>query len=309
MPKIAQILLNILSAAGILIWGAAVFVGVHFASHCSWPVSISAAAGCILLMFFFLTLARHYAQPKANSQYGKTAVVKKWTFIGIYTVISLISSVYVIHAVACTTHYKEDIQIKASEELNELRAMINTAPAAKGSYMEYVNLQLANYRNANPNNLTDLSQIDTEVSDLYDLYVTNSGYPQLSQEIKQFGEKASWAVDNWYIFTVGKLLDELAIKKPAWEAGLIECSKKGLELEPAYLHLDFTPLHTNYPELAKPLSSPSMQGLTLGGLLTVVVLQIIILLSWLAVCVDPNKGAKGLGMNKPGFTTWSPDRH
>lgn len=309
MPSIAKILLNILSIAGLLIWGAAVFVGVHFVSRCSWPVSISSAAVCTLLMYFFLALARHYARPGATSRYGKTAVTKKKVFIIIYAVISLASSIYVLHAVACTTKYKEDIQLKASEQLNELRAMINTAPSAKGSYMEYVNLQLANYRNSNPNNLTERTQIDTEVSDLYDLYVTNSGYPQLSQEIKQFGEKASWAVDNWYIFTVGELLEELTTKKPEWETKLIECSKKGLELEPASIHRDFTPLQTNFPDLAKPLSTLSAKCLSLEGILTVILLQIIILLTWVSVCVDPNKGAKGLGLNRPGFATWNPDRH
>lgn len=305
MSTLAKTLLNILSIAGILIWGAAVFIGIHFASHGSWPISISCAVGCALLMYFFLSLARLYAQPKASNRYGKAAVAKKWIFIGIYAVISIVSAWYVLHAVACTTVFKEGVQQKAADEFTELRAMINSAPSAKGSYLEYVDLQMSNYRNANPNNLTDESLLDNEVKDLYDLYVTNSGYPQLSQEIKQFGEKASWSIEKWHIFTVGEMLEQLVAKKPQWERQLAECSKKGLELEPAELHVDFTPLNTNYPDLAEPLFTPSAKGITATGILTVVLLQIIILLSWVAVCVDPNKGAKGLGGNKPGFATWS----
>ena len=109
--------------------------------------------------------------------------------------------------------------------------------------------------------------------------------------------------------TVGELLEELTTKKPEWETKLIECSKKGLELEPASIHRDFTPLQTNFPDLAKPLSTLSAKCLSLEGILTVILLQIIILLTWVSVCVDPNKGAKGLGLNRPGFATWNPDRH
>lgn len=297
-----KVVLTVLSLIGLLAWGACVFVGAHFASDCSWPFSVSAGVGAAVLMAFFYFLACHYSRPDSQSQYGSAANTKKWIFFIIYGVVSIASAWYVLHAVACFTTYKEEIQNKAGDEFAALRAM--TGDNDPGGYMEYVNGQLANYRNANPNHHTDGALLDKEVDDLYDLYLTRSEYPQLKQKIRQFGEPASWAVENWDIFTVSSYLHELDKKKAEWDAKLIECSKKGLELEPAELHEDYKPLGPTYNDLAKPLLNPSAKSITAAGVLTVLVLQLIILLNWISVCVTTHKGATGIKGNVQGVTTW-----
>lgn len=302
MNSFVRTLLTILSVIGLLAWGGCVFVGAHFASDCSWPVSVSAGVGTALLMGFFYFLACHYSRPDAQSEYGSSANTKKWVFISIYAVVAVVSAWYVLHAVACFTTYKEEIQNKAGDEFAALRAM--TGDSSPGGYMEYVDLQLTNYRTANPNHLTDNTLLDKEVDDLYDLYVTGSEYPQLKEKIIKFGEPASWAVENWDILTVSSYLHELDKKKAEWDAKFVECSQKGLELAPARLHEDYQPSAPPTRILAKPLLNPSAEGVTIAGVLTLLVLQALILLSWISVCVTVYKDPTGIGSGTPGVTTW-----
>lgn len=307
MNSFVKTLLTILSVIGLIAWGGCVFVGAHFASDCSWPVSVSAGVGTALLMGFFYFLACHYSRPDSQSQYGSAANTKKWVFISIYAVVAVVSAWYVLHAVGCFTTYKEEIQNKAGDEFAALRAM--TGDNSPGGYMEYVDLQLTNYRTANPNHLTDNTLLDKEVDDLYDLYITNSEYPQLKEKIRKFGEPASWAVENWDILTVSSYLHELDKKKAEWDAKFVECSKKGLELAPAQLHEDYKPLDPTYKDLAKPLLNPSGKSVTMQGIVTLVVLQILILLNWFSVFVTTRQGATGIKSSSPyaaGVGVWNP---
>lgn len=303
MSSFVKSLLTVLSVIGLLAWGACVFVGVHFASDCSWPVSISAGVGCALLMGFFFFLACHYSRKQAGSEYGAVARTKKWVFLGIYALLTLCSAWYVLHAVACTTTYKEEIQSKAGEEFQALRAMTADKETTPGSYMEYVNERLIHYRTANPNHQTDTEILDKEVDDLYDLYVTKSNYPQLKLKIRQFGEPASYAVEHWDIFSVSSYLHDLDKKKSSWDTEIAACAENAAELEPANLREPYIPLKPTYTDLATPLLNPSSKGVTFAGILTAVVLQLLILLSWVAVAVSTQKGATGIA-HKQGVAIW-----
>lgn len=306
MSKTIKIFLNVLSIAGILVWSVIVMIGVYYSAACSWAVAIPSAIACALLMGFLLYLARYFSQPKESNDFSVAGVVKKWVSFGLYCLVAIISAWWFCHAVAVATVLRAQVQPKAQVQLNELRAMINPTTgsgAAKGSYMEYVDSRLANYRNYNPNNRHDSSELDADLRNLRDLLVTNSGYPLTAAEIKDFGERASYAVDNWDLLTVGSYVDELGKKKVEWEKKLVECSRKGNVDEFTSLHVEYAPLSTHDTNLAAPLFDTGAGGVTGYAVMLMLLLQIIILLSWLAVSVDKVRAPRGVGENS-FITTW-----
>lgn len=281
-------------------------MGAHFAYDCSWPVSVSIGLGTALLMGFFFFLSCFYARPKAGSEFGTGAMTKKWIFISLYLVVSIASAYYMIHAVACYTTFKSAIQEQAADEFTALKTMTNEAPSAQGSYKKYVNRQLAIYRDANPNN-SDPAALDQEVADLSDLYLVKSQYPTLRGEIVSFGEKAEYSIKHWDVLTVSSYLHRLDTKKAEWDSLLVKCSQSGLEREPANLHNKFEPVGPTYTDLAEPLLSPSLKNIDMASLLTMLVLQILIFMSWIAVGFALDKRATGIRNNDSGVAIWNSD--
>ena len=306
MSSFVKTLLTILSVLGIMAWGTGVFVGAHFAYDCSWPVSVSLGLGTALLMGFFFFLSCFYARPKAGSEFGTGAMTKKWVFISLYLAVSIASAFYMIHAVACYTTFKSELQDKAADEFTALKTMINEAPSAQGSYKKYVNRQLAIYRDANPGN-SDAAALDQEVADLSDLYLVKSRYPALRGEIVSFGEKAEYSIKHWDVLTVSSYLHRLDTKKAEWDSLLVSCSLNGLQREPANLHNKFEPAGPTYTDLAAPLLHPSVSNIDMASLLTIIVLQILIFMSWIAVGFALDKRATGLKRNDNGVAMWNSD--
>lgn len=293
--KTTQKILTLLSAIGILCWGVAVFVGVHFASAGSWPASVAVGLASILLMGFFFFLSSHFAQPRSASEYGRSVEVKKWVFIAIYWALSLGSLPYVLHAVGCTTSLKEDIRSKAGEEFEALQIMVSKDGSQQGSYKEYVDGILANYRNSNPNHLTDADKLDMELTDLSDQFLVSSGYPALRAAIVAYWEPASYAVDHWDIFTVSDCLHELDSRKTEWDAKIAECSKypTGSKYDLTDIWREYKAPELTYTDLSEPLRHPSLGQAPALGWLLVVVLQALIMLSWITVCRSRFKNPLG----------------
>lgn len=287
-------LLNVLAVVGIIAWSGAVFIGVHFASHCSWPVSLSAAVACGLLMYFFLYLSRLYFDPDSVEGQSKSANTRKWVFFALYVLVSLVSAWWLLHGIAATSLYKEEIQPVAKTQLDELKTYIDDEHEPDGSYMQYVSEQKASYRAKNPNNLTNTDRLDEDVNDLGDLYVSASGYGELRDEISRFIKRARPAINNWDIFAVSKYVDELSDRKPQWEEKLVLCSRNDADkMQGEFVHVDFQTGSKIDPDLATPLFTPSTAGITGLGLGILVILQIVIILSWIAVCNNGRKGADG----------------
>lgn len=308
MSKSMKIFLNILSWCGIAVWSLIVLIGVHYAYGCSWAVSIPAGIVCALLMGFLLYAAKYFSHPKESNDFSAGGVVKKWLFFGLYCAVSLISAWWLLHAVAVATVLKEQVRPAAQVQIAELRTMVSPetgAGATKGSYMEYVETRLSNFRNYNPNNRHDSSELDADLRNLRDLLVTNSGYPNLAREITDFGERADYAIDNWDLLTVGSYVDEMARKKPEWEKKLVECGKKADIDEFESLHVEYAPLATHNTALAEPLFRPSASNITGVGIVLILLLQIVILLNWIADLRDKVSAPRGLGAGNPFITTWN----
>jgi len=308
MSSFAKTLLTVLSVLGILAWGAGVFVGAHFAYDCSWPVSVSMGLGSMLLMGFFFFLSCFYARPKAGSEFGSGAMTKKWVFISLYLAVSIASAYYMIHAVACFTTFKTEIQEKANDEFTALKGMINEAASGQGSYKKYVNRQLAQYRDANPY-FSDAAALDQEVADLSDLYLVKSQYPSLRGEIVSFGERAEYSIKHWDVFSVSSYLHQLDTKKGEWDTALVKCSQKGLEREPSNLHNAYEAIGPTYNDLATPLLNPSISNIDMASSMTMAVLQVLILMSWLAVGIARDKRATGLQSNDGTVGVWGQNKN
>lgn len=305
MTSTVKILLQVLSTLGILAWGAAVFVGLHFYSGCSFAVSIPSALVTALLMYFFLSLARQYAQPKTEGNYGALGKVKKWGFFGVYCLVSLLSALFVAHAVFCTTVMKSNVQARALETLDGIVRVTGDANT-QGSYLEYVDQMLADYRNANPNAHTKADLLDAELADLNDHLTVNSHYSDIKREMTDYWQYADGSVRDWNWFYVSQYLDEMGPNLTRWQQQLADGSRQGLNKMPEGLFYE-------YQARLVPGQELDMSDFyTFGGhdfswqaLLLILGLQTVIILSWIAVCQDPTKRATGIGGGGiDGVGTW-----
>lgn len=306
MSKTVQNLLNLLSTIGILLWGFGVFLGVHFASTCSWAVSIPAAVVVTLMMYLLLYMARRYAVPAVSGDFSAAGEARKKLFFALYCLVALFSAWYVMHGVTATTTLKNEVRPRAEAQLQALRDMtspVSGAGATKGSYQEYVENETANFRNYNPDRLTDASQLEAQVNDLHDLLLTKNDYKLLSKEIRDYGPYAQQSIEAWDWLSVARYATELARCKAEWDRKLIACSQTAAVPPYAAVHTDYVPIAGATDSGAEHLNNTGLTSFSVAGILVVFFLQLIIILSFLAVCRARTKPPVGLSRDE-NVTVW-----
>ena len=266
------------------------------------------AVVCLVLMGFFLFLARRYAQPKQTNDYSHKGVVKKWLFFGLYLLVSAVSAPWVLHGLALFGPVREAVQPAATVQLQELRTIIaksETGPAPQGSYLEFVDERMADYRRLNPNHRTVANELDAEVKDVQTLLTVKSGYPELRAKIKDLGEKADGSVKDWNLLYVGQDLQELEKQKPVWTEKIVRMSETANSEKTVSINRAYRPAVTDAKGLTARLFELRGENVTAVSVGLLVLLQLIIVFSWIYVCVDRMRapvGARNAGGN---LTTWS----
>lgn len=272
-----KLFLNILSAIGITVWTVAFFFGIHYLVSGAFEVSIPVALFLGVTLGVLINRLKYFSNKRnyVHRGYAKTA---EMIALCVYVVVSLISSYYIIHCVAVATKYKTEVQKLAIEELDEIKVMINPS-AISGSYKFYVVEQCGDYEKANPNNSSP-ETLNVEKAQLESLLMEVSGYKKLCNEMTDFWGYADANIRQWNWLYVGQYLTQLQTEKPKWEAALVECSRNGAEYSP--VHYLYQPLTTNYPDIDKKITTASFSGITVWSILLILVLQTMILLTYLA---------------------------
>jgi len=192
--------------------------------------------------------------------------------------VSLGSAIFLCHFVKVSLVDQKEVQNKAKQQMQELGRIFSDDCIA-GSYMQWVADETDNLRIKLEGEGMVESTIKVKMSDLENELLETSGFNQLKNEVNEFLSHCDYSVSNWVWLTVPNYLSNLQENKPVYEQKVVECSK--LSAYTAESPYDCNSKYS-YPDLAKTLEQVSLSDIGLWSVLLVVILQILILLSYLA---------------------------
>lgn len=311
IPRPINIGLSILSVIGLLLWTAAAFLGLFFYSGGSYGISIPLAVAIGGLMALFLFLTRRYTAFSAHGYRAREAKKYKWIYLALYIIISLGSICFVMHAVAVSTTIKNDCRTAALEDLRGLYNIVDRN-APDGSYPEYVNNQVRRYRQGNGHK--DASTLNFECQQLRERLEKRSGYNNLADVVREYWSEADYTVRNWDLFYLPSTANTYHDKQTVWVDSIQGCSNAGAAGIYAMLHTPYIAGYKPKAELYHKFRSINSSDFSGWCIPVALLLQILILGSWIAMLKGGNERSTGVNTDEYGGgvvwdsnSTWTPE--
>lgn len=311
IPRPINIGLSILSVIGLVLWTAASFLGLFFYSGGSYGISIPLAVAVGGLMALFLFLTRRYTSFAAQGYRTREANRFRWIYLGLYIFVSLGSVFFVMHAVAVSTTIKNDYRTSALEDLRGLYNIVDKN-APDGSYAEYVNNQVNRYRQGNGHK--DASTLNFECQQLRERLEKRSGYNNLSDVVKEYWSEADYTVRNWDLFYLPSTVNTYHDKEAAWVDSIQSCSNAGAAGIYATLHTPYISTYKPKSDLYYKFRSINSSDFSGWCIPVALLLQILILGSWIAMLKGGNERSTGVNTSEYGGgvvwdskSTWTPE--
>ena len=290
-----KIILLVLCIIGLLLWAIGFFFGFNYIQKGALMVSIPVAFFVFLLMGFMIFLMKRNSDPQGVDNYRLAKNTERAAIV-IYTIVSLCTAIFLGHFVNVTMNEKTVVQDKVSKELGELERIFDmpeideSAEASaqmedialydpmEGSYLKWVNDQADNYQIELSSLNQDSSTVDVRVQSLTDSLLVQSGFWSLQHEVNRFLDNCYYAVDNWNWLTVSEKVSMLESNKEEWENKVEECARfcKYTQNEGYKCNSK-----EHYSDIAAPLTSLSAKDLSISAILLIIVLQVMILLSYI----------------------------
>lgn len=294
--------LVVLSVLGLLLWTAGVFFGLYFYGGGSLGLSIPVAAGSGALMAFFLFMGRHYTIEAKTDRRSNDDKVRQWVFIALYSILSLCSLIFVLHAVAVATTLKERYQTQTLEDLGGMLNLVDPQ-GPDGSYAKYVNSEVTRYRQGNAHK--DPSTLEFESQQLRQILTEKSGYNNLQKDVSNYWQTADFTVREWKVMSLPATLNTFNERHSQW----IDSMQKAGETANTGI---YAPSHVAYKPDYQPKSQLYTSINSFGGydfagwaIPIALLVQVLIVLSWVAL--------SGGGYNPPtGINdgpTWNPNNY
>ena len=268
-----KIFLNVLWVVGLLIWSCCFAMGFNYGHGDSLLVSIILLVAVFLVMgisIFFLN--------KWSVSDGKTAKAKEMASLIAYLIMVLLTISGVAHFITVQTDVKTEVRPKALNQIHELRRVFGN-DTKEGSYQSYVSELSATYRNEMKKDYADEGTVNLAVSEFEDEMMGEGEYERLKNQSQRFLSDCEQSVELWIPWTVTEYLAQLDKNLEEWPTALVRLSSKnnwvkttGESYNP---HLDVT------NKLAEQVSNPSISDFSLLAIIIIIVLQVIILFSYL----------------------------
>ncbi len=274
--KQKNIFVEILTYVGLILWAAAFFFGLNYVVKGAIMVSIPVSVFLLLVMTVLVWAMKKFGNGKADN--AMTARNTHILALVLYVVVSLGTAIFICHFVKVTLVDQKDIQQKATQQMQEL-GRIFSEDCIAGSYMQWVADETDNLRIKLEGEGLAESTIKVRMSDLENELLEGSGFNELKNEVNEFLAHCDYSVSNWVWLTVPNYLSNLQQNKPEYEAKVVECSKQSAyTAESPY---DCRSQY-QYPDMARALQQVSTADIGLWSVLLIVIIQIFILLSYLA---------------------------
>lgn len=297
-----SIVFIVVSVIGLVLWTCCVYLGLYFASSGSTGLSIplSVCLGAAMGLFFFL-MRRYtvFAQDRYRVHDSRRL---EWIFFGLYMLVALGSAWFVLHSVAVTTTIKTGKKTVALDELGALYHVTDTLKPA-GSYPEYVDGEVARYRQAHSE--TAPQTLDAQAGELRDMLTRQSGFTGLQTEVKEFWQRADWTVREWNLQHLPSTAKHIHDKYKVWSDSLARCS------DAAKAKFDNKPyaMPANVREeaaLYESFTSVTKADFSGWSIPLVLVLQLLILSSWLGVMGSGRKRPEGIAGSGANYESGKP---
>ena len=275
----------ILCVLGLILWTVGFFFGFNYTQSGALMVSIPVSIFVLVLMGSMIYLMKRFCNPNGADNYRVAKNTEKAALV-VYIIVSLCTAVYIGHFVSVSMNDKTTIQDQVTKELQELdRIFDDSDTPVSGSYMSWVLDECENYKIKLQGDGMDSTTIVVKVAELEDELVEKSGFSNLRDNVRKFLGECNYSVKNWVWLTVSEKISLLEANKSIWEESVEECALKSEYAKNEPYKCNSTENHT---DIASPLTSISGSDFSISALILVIVLQIMILLSYLAD--RPNTG-------------------
>lgn len=306
-----KLLLLILCIIGLLLWTVSFFFGFNYIQKGALMVSIPVTLFVFLLMGFMIFLMKRFSDPQGADNY-RLAKNTETAAIVIYAIASLCTAVFIGHFVNVTMNEKTAVQDKVDKELRELERIfympemeetegktledLALLDIEEGSYLAWVLEESDNYQKELSSTYQDSTTVDARVEAMADSLLDKSGFWNLLNEVHPFIVKCRNAVERWNWLTVSERISMLEANKKDWENKVEKCAtycqytkNEGYKCN-AKVH---------YSDIAAQLTTLSTSDFSLSALLLIIVLQVMMLLSYIAG--RPKTGKDPLKYTDAGF--------
>jgi len=310
-----KIIFLIVSVVGLILWTLCFFFGFNYTQNGALMVSIPVALFAFLLIGFMIFLMRRFCDPKGSDNYQVAKNTERAALI-VYAVASLFTALYIGHFISVSMNGKTAVQDKVTKEIQELYRIFDMPEqeeegdsvmasqnedlwlydAMEGSYLAWVFEETDNYYKEMSAKETDSTTVEVMMRQLGDSLLVYSGFDNLQHEVRTFLYDCEAAVDNWNWLTVTEKISLLEANKKEWENEVEKCA----------VYCQYTKNEgykcnskENHTDIAASLTSLSTADFSISGILLIIVLQIMMLLTYLAS--RPKTGKDPLRYNDSSF--------
>lgn len=271
-----NLFLTILSYIGLVLWAVAFFFGFNYFEEGSLMVSIPVAVFLLIVMGMMVFAMKKFSRgQQENAMQAKNSHIIASV---IYAIVALGSAIFLCHFVKVSADYQEDIQVKATQEIQEL-ANTFSEESVPGSYVSWVLDQVDTYGIQLEAEGKDNGTIKVKKSELEGQLMDDSGFSALQSEVNDFLSSCNYSVSNWVWLTVPNYLTRLEENKKEYESKVKEYSASTSFTaeggDPFSPNSDY-----NYSGLAEQLTKISADDLGLWSIVLIVILQLFILLDY-----------------------------
>lgn len=272
-----KIFYNFLWIAGLLIWSCCFAMGFNYGHGDSLVVSIILLLAVLAIMSIAIFLLNKWANPLSGIN-KKTAKTKELACLCVYALMVILTVSGFAHFIAVQTEVKTAVRPLALNRITEIRRVFGNENM-EGSYMAYVQELSNTYRNAMKANYADESTINLAVSEFEDEMMGEGGYERLKNQANKFLSNCQQSIDFWIPWTVTEYLTQLDGNTESWMNELVRMSEKNEWVkttgEKYESHVDFS------VSLAEKVINPSTSDFSVLALVLIVILQVLVLFSYL----------------------------
>lgn len=269
-------ILNIMWVVALLIWAACFAMGFNY-QGASLVVSIVLLVAVFAIMALDIFMLNKWADPEGGTDRSKAHAKEIACFV-VYVVMLVLTASGFAHFITVQTEVKSEVRPLAKERIRELRIMFGNENK-DGSYWAYVTEKSETYRNMQRKNNTDVSTVNTRVAQFEDDMMGNGDFEQMRSKANSFLKECENSVDNWIPWNVVEYLGKLDENTEEWYNSLRNLSDKTDWVRETGEHYE-SPVKNN-ESLATKVLKPEVGDFGLLSIVLIVVLQIIVLLTYL----------------------------
>lgn len=272
-----KIIFNALCVIGLILWALCFYIGFAYYRPDAVMTTIIAAVFVFLLMGGLVYVMKRFGDPASltgdiNHNVARNTERLAWV---LYAIISLVSAVFILHFVNIDLNHKDKILNDANNQVEEMnRIFADPNKKVPDSYGAWVDQRVK----AHIENIQNKGTKKTEASKLEEQLIPANCKLLLGKHGKAdilCGFSRGVIQNTWYWWFGGaNQMQQLETMKPKYEAELMEYSKaaKGAVYDMKAVH---------HEPLTKELTRLSSDDITFMGILLALILQALILLSYI----------------------------